>query len=126
MIKFTVENKNDPPTKVLSSITPMPENTKSKIKVANLKILDDDIGQMHTCDGIGSDKDWIETLTENNGNVSVFILGNKKKTNFEDSQSFNSKYFYFDLLSKRYVIKRSIGRLLYTRTDPWSIEHKQK
>lgn len=83
-----MDDKNNPPSVVQSTMFPMKENTKSRVKVADLKVMDDDIGQSHQCSAISAD--FVDCVTEQNRNVSVYILGNKKKTDYESSKSFNS------------------------------------
>jgi len=48
-----------------------------------------DIGQSHNCQGVGTNKDAIAFQTETNGNVSMFIIGNKMKLDYESDTQIN-------------------------------------
>ena len=58
---------------------------------ANLKVIDRDIGQRHTCQGLGQDKDRLILQTEVNGNISLYVIGNKFKLDYETTKQFTGR-----------------------------------
>ena len=54
-------------------------------------MIDADVSQQHTCQGVGADKDRVMLQTEFNGNVSLFLLPNKFNLDFERETTISGK-----------------------------------
>ena len=72
-----VLDANDKPTAIQATIIPIPENTQVDYKLAELKVIDEDKSQNHSCICISSNKDWLHFVNENNGNTSVYLRKNQ-------------------------------------------------
>ena len=88
-----VTDSNDKPTSVSSTLNHIPEDASNKFLAGNLKIVDPDVGQTHTCQGIGPDKDRLVFQTEANGNVSMYVLPKKFNLDYEKSKQVSGKFF---------------------------------
>lgn len=91
-----VADANDKPDFVSKTILPVPENTRSDFKIANLCVNDEDDFQLHTCICISSNKDWILLFTEESGNVSVYINSSSIHLDFEALQILKFEVRCFD------------------------------
>ena len=76
---------NDKPTAIQATIIPIPENTQVDYKLAELKVIDEDKSQNHSCICISSNKDWVHLVNENNGNISVYLTKNQVIVNYEET-----------------------------------------
>ncbi|XP_066935500.1 protocadherin Fat 4-like isoform X3 [Clytia hemisphaerica] len=85
-IKFTVTDSNDKPTDVTSTVNPIPEDETNKFLAANLKVVDPDVSQTHTCQGLGQDKDRLVFQTEASGNISMYVLPKKFNLDYEKNK----------------------------------------
>ena len=79
-------DSNDKPTAITSTVNPIPENETNKFLAANLRVVDPDVGQTHTCQGVGQDKDRLVFQTEANGNISMYVLPKKFNLDYEKNK----------------------------------------
>ena len=85
VFKITVLDANDKPTAIQATIIPIPENTQVDYKLAELKVIDEDKSQNHSCICISSNKDWVHFVNENNGNTSIYLTKNQVIVNYEET-----------------------------------------
>lgn len=122
-IKFTVTDRNDPPNGILATAYPIPENTKTRFKIAEIKVLDNDVGQSYNCQCIGPNKDRIGTQTELSGNVTVFLNPGKQNLDFEILNEFSVKLRCFDSGIPKYSIDTDIKVTVTDVNEPPFLIH---
>ena len=108
-------DSNDKPTEVTGTPNPIPEDEANKFLAANLKVVDPDVGQTHTCQGVGQDKDRLVFQTEANGNISMYVLPNKFNLDYEKNQQVSgmaTQSLYITLRSNKGCFEVGSNRIL--------------
>eukprot|EP00794_Sanderia_malayensis_P003137 gene3137-3605_t len=83
---ITINDANDAPSAISVTIYPVPENNTVDRIVANVKVIDEDVSQTHTCSVIGNPADFFTQVDTVSHNITVYIKGTVS-LDFETSQS---------------------------------------